>query len=152
VYRFWLFVHLGGLLLFVAGHGTSATAGMRLRRERDPVRMAALLDASASARAATYAGMLLLAVGGVVDAFLGHWWSAGWLWTSIILFVAMTGALVALAIPYYRRLRVAVRRSAHDGERGELDRLGSSPIPLAILFVGVAGLAILLWLMVFKPF
>jgi hypothetical protein len=152
VYRFWLFVHLGGLLLFVAGHGTSATAGLRLRNEREPVRMSALLDASAGARTATYAGMLLLAIGGFVDASLGHWWSAGWLRLSIVLFLAMAGLLVALAIPYYRRLRVAVQRGMQDGRDEDLDRLAASPVPLAILGIGVGGLAILLWLMVFKPF
>ena len=154
MYDFWVFIHLGGLLLFVAGHGTSATAGMKLRRERDPARMTALLDASASARGSTYTGMALLGVGGFAAAFDGHWWSAGWLWTSIVLFVVMAGLLVALAIPYYRRLRAAVA-AAGDGERGasdDLDRVAASPVPLAILVVGLAGLTVILWLMVFKPF
>jgi len=151
VYDFWVFVHLGGLLLFVAGHGTSATAGMKLRHERDPARMMALLDASASARSATYAGMGLLAVGGVAAAFAGHWWSAGWLWTSIVVFVLMAGVLVALAIPYYRRLRAAIT-GAGGADMQEIDRLGASPVPVAILVVGLAGLAFILWLMVFKPF
>jgi hypothetical protein len=148
VYRFWLFVHLGGLLLFVAGHGASAAAGLRLRRERDPVRMAALLDASAASRGSTYAGMALLAVGGLVDAFLGHWWSTGWVWASIALFLAMTGSLVAMAIPYYRRLRVVVQR----GDSDEIERLSASPVPMGILVVGVVGLGAILWLMVGKPF
>jgi len=152
VYRFWLFVHLGGLLLFVAGHGTSAASGVRLRRERDPARMAALLDASAAARGSTYTGMVLLGAGGLADAFLGHWWSAGWVWTSIGVFLGMAGVLVALAIPYYRRLRLAVARAASGGGVGEIDRLAASPVPLAILGVGVGGLGFILWLMVFKPF
>jgi len=152
VYDFWVFVHLGGLLLFVAGHGTSATAGMRLRRERDPERMTALLDASASARGSTYAGMALLGVGGFAAAFAGHWWSSGWLWTSVVLFVAMAGVLVALAIPYYRRVRAAVAVAAETSDRSEIDRLAASPVPLVILGVGLGGLAVILWLMVFKPF
>lgn len=152
MYDFWVFVHLGGVLLFVAGHGASATAGMKLRGERDPARMAALLDASASARGSTYAGMALLGVGGLAAAFAGHWWSAGWLWASIVLFVLMAGVLVALAIPYYRRLRAAVAAAADGGDAGDLARLTASPVPLAILAVGLAGLALILWLMVFKPF
>jgi len=152
MYDFWLFVHLGGLLLFVAGHGTSAAVGMRLRRERDPARMAALLDASAAARGSTYVGLVLLGIGGLIDAFLGHWWSAGWVWVSIAVFVVMTGILLALAIPYYRRLRLAVARAALDGGGAEIERLAASPVPLAILGLGVAGLGVVLWLMVFKPF
>jgi hypothetical protein len=148
VYGFWLFVHLGGLLLFVAGHGISAATGLRLRREREPARMSALLDASASARSATYAGMLLLGVGGFADATIGHFWSAGWVWASIAVFVGMSAVLVVLAIPYYRRLRAAV--AAED--RGAIDRLSASPVPIAILLIGVGGLAFLLWLMAIKPF
>jgi len=152
MYRFWLFVHIGGLLLFVAGHGMSAAAGMRLRRERDPTRMAALLDASASARGSTYAGMALLGAGGLADAFLGHWWSAGWVWMSVGAFLAMAGILVALAIPYYRRLRQAVTRAASGGGGEEIERLAQSPVPLTVLLVGLIGLGVILWLMVFEPF
>jgi hypothetical protein len=152
VYRFWLSVHLGGLLLFAAGHGASATIGMRLRRERDPARMAALLDASAAARGSTYAGLALLGIGGLADAFLGHWWSAGWIWASIGVFVAMTAILIALAIPHYRRLRLAVAQAASDDGIEEIERLSASRTTLVLLWVGIVGLGVILWLMVFKPF
>jgi hypothetical protein len=56
--------------------------------------------------------------------------------------------LVALAIPYYRRMRTAV--AAGDAE--EIERLSASNVPLAILAIGVGGLAFILWLMVVKPF
>ena len=144
----WLFVHVGGLLLFVAGHGVSAAAGLRLRREREPARMAALLDASASARPVTYAGMLLLGIGGLAAATVEHVWSTGWIWTSIVAFVVMAGVLVALAVPYYRRLRTAVAAA----DPGEIERVSSSPVPILTLVVGVAGLAFILWLMVARPF
>jgi hypothetical protein len=152
VYSFWLFVHLGGLLMFVAGHGASATAGMRLRRERDPARMGALLDASAATRVMTYAGLVLLGIGGIADAFLGHFWSEGWIWASIVVFVAMTVILIGLAIPYYHRLRLAVAHAASRGDPGQIERISASPTPLLILVVGVVGLGVILWLMVCKPF
>lgn len=152
MYRFWLFVHLGGLLLFVAGHGASAVVGLRLRRERDPARMGALLDASAATRGSTYVGMALLGAGGFVDAFLGRWWSNGWVWTSTVVFVGMAALLIALAFPYYRRLRLAVAQAASAEGGEEIDRLTASPVPLVILSVGLIGLGVILWLMVFKPF
>ena len=110
--------------------------------------MEALLEASASTRVVTYAGMALLAVGGLIGASLGHWWSAGWLRASIVLFVLMAAGLVALAIPYYRGLRAAVAA----GEAEQIERLSASPVPIAILAIGVTGLAVILWLMVYKPF
>lgn len=114
--------------------------------------MASLLDASSAARTSTYAGLALLAAGGLVDAFLGHWWSAGWVWASIGVFIAMTGTLVTLAIPYYRRLRLAVAHSAPGTHNEEIERLSASPVPMAILVIGLVGLGAILWLMVFKPF
>jgi hypothetical protein len=45
----WLYVHLAGVFGFLAAHGVSAGVGLKLRRERDPVRARALLDLSASA-------------------------------------------------------------------------------------------------------
>jgi hypothetical protein len=63
-------------------------------------------------------------------------------------FVAMAGVLVALAIPHYRRLRAAVAA----GDASEIERLSASPVPLAILVIGVGGLAFILWLMVVKPY
>lgn len=148
MYDLWLFVHVGGLLLFVAGHGISAATGLRLRNEREPVRMTALLDASASSRWMTYAGILLLGVGGFAVATIGHFWSTGWVWTSIVVFATMAAVLVALAIPHYRRLRAAVA----GGDAAEIERLSESPVPLVILVIGVGGLAFILWLMVVKPF
>ncbi len=114
--------------------------------------MAALLEASAAARGSTYAGMVLLGTGGLVDAFLGHWWSAGWVWTSIAVFLAMAGILVVMAIPYYRRLRLAVARAASGQEDQETERISASPVPVLILTVGLVGLSAILWLMVFKLF
>jgi hypothetical protein len=63
-------------------------------------------------------------------------------------FLGMSYLMFVLAIPYYRRLRAAV--AAADG--GEIERLSASPVPVAILAIGVAGLAFILWLMVVKPF
>ena len=44
----WLFAHLAGVFGFLVAHGVSAGVGLRLRKERDPVRARALLDLSAS--------------------------------------------------------------------------------------------------------
>jgi hypothetical protein len=69
-----------------------------------------------------------------------------------VIFVAMAGALVALAIPHYRRVRVAVAAEGADADRDEVERLAGSPVPLIILAVGLSGLGLILWLMVYKPF
>ncbi|HEX6655950.1 MAG TPA: hypothetical protein VF153_07045, partial [Candidatus Limnocylindria bacterium] len=41
-----VFLHVSFVMLFVLVHGASAVIAFRLRSERDPARVAALLDAS----------------------------------------------------------------------------------------------------------
>jgi len=110
VYRFWLFVHIAGLLGFVGAHGVSAAVGLGLRRERDPERIRAMLELSAATRVPMYASLALLLTGGLVNGFLGHWWGQGWIWFALGLFVAMAATLVGLAVPYYRRVRACLER------------------------------------------
>jgi len=65
-----------------------------------------------------------------------------------------------LVVPYYKKVRKAV---GAPGARGrmpagepaspdEIEQVLSSPIPIVITVTGIAALAILLWLMVYKPF
>ena len=149
MYRFWLFVHIAGLLGFVGAHGVSAAVGLALRRERDPGRIRAMLKLSAATRVPMYASLALLLTGGIVNGFLGHWWGQGWIWIALGLFVAMAATLVGLAMSYYRRVRACLER--RDVADSELDRLLSSPVPVTILLVGGVGLLTILWLMIYKP-
>lgn len=149
MYRFWLFVHIAGLLGFVGAHGVSAAVGLGLRRERVPERIRAMLELSAATRVPMYASLALLLTGGLVDGFLGHWWGQGWIWFALGLFVAMAATLVGLAVPYYRRVRACL--DMRDIADPELDRLLRSPVPVAILLVGGVGLLTILWLMIYKP-
>jgi hypothetical protein len=77
--------------------------------------------------------------------------------------LVMMGAMYGLASTYYRRVRGAAglpipgraARSAEGGgssRPGDLETLLRSPRPWVIVWVGIAGLVVILWLMVFKPF
>src|SRR5260221_2321401 len=61
-----LFLHVGGAFVFAAGHGVSIYMAFQVRRERDPARIAALLDLSAASLVAATVGLLLLLVAGIV--------------------------------------------------------------------------------------
>jgi len=163
VYQFWVFVHLVGVFGFLLAHGVAAGVGISLRRERDPERVRALLDLSTWAMNAFYTSLLVLLAGGVTAGFLGHWWGDGWIWAALGTLVAIMVAMYGLASTYYIRVRQAVGlQSAAQKRKGvepgplasaeELERLLRSSRPWVILVVGVAGLLVILWLMVLKPF
>jgi hypothetical protein len=156
----WLFVHLAGVFGFLVAHGVSAGVGLKLRKERDPARARALLDLSASTLNLANVAFVVLLVGGIGAAFSEHVWDEGWPWAAIGVLVALMALVPALVVPYYKKVRKAV---GAPGARGrmpagepaspeEIERVLGSPIPIVISVTGVAALAVLLWLMVYKPF
>jgi uncharacterized membrane protein len=151
MYLWWEFVHIVGGLGFLAAHGASAAVGLRLRHERDPSRIRALLDLSRSTRPWMYASLLVLLAAGVADGFIGRWWDQGWIWTALILLVVMLIVAFPLAVPYYLRVRRAVAEGSAVMPE-ELDALLRSPRPVVIAMVETAGIALIVWLMVLKPF
>ncbi|MDP8962157.1 MAG: DUF2269 family protein [Actinomycetota bacterium] len=159
MYRWWLFLHFVGIFAFLLAHGASVTVTFQLRKERDSARIAALLQLSRSSLTVFYAGLAVLIVAGVILGFIpgsaGTWWGQGWIWAALALLLAVSGAMLALARPYYRQLERAVRAwSAGSAvvSEAEITELLTSHRPLVIAGLGFGGLLIILWLMVLKPF
>jgi uncharacterized membrane protein len=154
-YEWWVFLHILGVFGFLLGHGVSVGVTFRLRRERDPGRVNALLELSGSSLTVFFYGLLVLVVAGVVAGFLGKWWDEGWIWTALGVLVGISVAMSVLARPYYKRVRLVAEAMASGSEAVTEDQFVSilrSPLPLVIAAIGFAGLLVLLWLMMFKPF
>jgi hypothetical protein len=160
VSRDWVFVHLAGVFGFLIAHGVSAGVGLRLRRERDPARARALLDLSAASLNLANLSFVVLIAGGIGAAFTEHLWGEGWIWTAIGLLAALMALVPTLVVPYYKKVRAVIgapgaRGRAPAGPPSKPEEIASvlgSPTPLVIAWVGVIALAVLLWLMVYKPF
>lgn len=154
MYQWFVFVHLAGVFGLLASHGVSMGVMFRLRTERDPARVASLLQVSAQSLAPFYVSLLVLLVGGVVAAFLGDLWSYGWIWASIAVLVVIMVAMSAIARPYYQRVRFISRAMAEGSEAvtpEQFDRILRSGRPWTVTVVGVLGLAVILYFMLFKP-
>jgi hypothetical protein len=160
LYDDWVLLHLAGVFGFLVAHGVSAGVGLRLRRERDPVRARALLDLSASSLNLANGSFVVLLAGAIGATTKGHLWGDGWIWAAIGVLALLLALVPTLVVPYYKRVRLAVgapgaRGKGPAGEPGtpqEIAAVLGSPIPLVIAWVGVGALAVLLWLMVYKPF
>ena len=70
-YGWWKFIHLAGVVGFVAAHGTSMAATMMLRRFKEPQQVAGILQLSATTVSAFYVSTVVLLVGGVGASALG---------------------------------------------------------------------------------
>ena len=147
-YLFWKFVHLAGILVFVAGHGVSAAVTMRLSKERDFEHLEPLLALSRSTIVWSNVGLLVLVIGGVANWLGVDYSPQGWLWAAVGLLVVLAALGFGLAAPYFRRVRAMIAASDRSGLETVLD----SRVPASVFWVETVGVAIILWLMVFKPF
>jgi hypothetical protein len=162
LYPWVVLLHIVGAFVFVASHGVAIWMAIQISRERDRIRMAALLDLSAASLGGLYVGLLLLLIGGIWGGILGGWFGRLWIWLALGLVIAISVAMYAVATPYFRSLRAAVGIKSQYGPKdapepvplpdAEVIALAARS-PVAVLSaVGVGGLVIILWLMVIKPF
>jgi magnesium-transporting ATPase (P-type) len=147
-YLFWRLVHFAGIVLFVGGHGVSAAVTLRLPRERHRDRLESLLSLSRATIVWSNVGLAVLLVGGVANWIRVDYPRQGWLWTAVAVLAVLALAGVWLAAPYFRRVRAAA--ASEDDAR--LDAVLSSAVPWTVFWVETAGTAVILWLMVYKPF
>ena len=132
----WLLVlHVVSVLAFLAIHGVSMGVWWRVRRERDRVKLAPLLDLSAGFITPMLLAGLLIIVSGILVGIAGAWWFNGqsWLWVSIGLLVVIVAVMTPLiSVPMTGLRRGLGMPSRADGTAGivpapvddaELDRL-----------------------------
>lgn len=158
-YRWLVFVHIASVLTFFLAHGVAASVALRLRKERDPARVRALLEVSSAGVGATMGLALLVAIAsGVWAGFAGDFWGYGWIWASLVLLVVVGGLMTPMGTLPLGRIRAAAgiaRGKAADvpvADPVELERLTASYNPIPIAALGITGLLLITWLMMFKPF
>lgn len=154
MHRWWVFLHIAGAFGFLMAHGVSAYAVLQLRQEREPPRVSHLLEMSASSIGLMWPSIGLLLLGGVVAGFTGDFWGQGWIWAAIVLLVAITVAMYAVATPWVKRLRTiaaAMSEGSHAVSQDQFQGILRSSRPFVIAAIGFVGLLLILWLMIFKP-
>jgi Predicted integral membrane protein (DUF2269) len=144
----WLkFFHIVGIGAFLLGHGVSAGTSLMLRRASSDAVRAALLRVSIQSAAVFYPALGVIVATGVWMGFAGSWWRMGWIWAGIATLVVVIVVMSAMSVPYHKARDAANAKPPTDLEPA-LKR--ARPIELAV--VGIIGLLILFFLMVFKPF
>ena len=159
-YQGVVLIHVLAAFAFVLAHGASAFVAFRLRAEREPARIAALLDLSSSTLAVMYVALLVLLIAGIVAAIMAGFFARPWPWAAIGVLVAVLVLMYILATTYYSGVRQALGQATF-GSKGpppppvpveELLAMLDSRRPEAITLVGGIGLIVLVWLMILKPF
>lgn len=151
-------LHVLSAFGFFIAHGASAAVALRIRDERDPLRLRALLDLSAAAMGpVTWIMALVMLASGVALGFLGAWWGDWWIWVAILLFFVVTGVMTPLGAYRLNAVRTALgmpimkRPAAAPLPPTEMEALLARYDPRPVTWVGGLGLAIIIGLMVLKP-
>lgn len=162
MYQWIVFAHILGIFGFLLAHGAAAAVAFKLRAERDVERIRALLELSRSVSMVSSVALLTLLTAGVALGFMGQWWSHGWIWTSLGLFLLLGVTMMALGSRPFNRTRQLLQmepRSAKvapalqgDALRQAVAATLSATHPLLLTLLSGVGLALILWLMMFKPF
>lgn len=141
LYEWLLFVHLSAVVAFLLAHGVSATASFMARSNQatsKPVLQLSMRSAFVSNPA-----LLVIIATGVWMGFVQSWWRMGWIWTSIVVLVAVMVVMGLLSRPFY---------AARSSDGVEFEKNVARTRPEALALIGSIALFVLVFLMVFKPF
>ena len=152
----WVFLHIVCVALFLLFHGVQMWAMFSLEPALpDREKIFDRAEQSRMVSTPMYVSLGLLVLFGVIAGIDGDWFSHGWwLWGAIVVLLITVGLMSSLAGPFMKKVREGTTRWADGSYTMSDDELGSllrGPRPRVIAFTGIAGLAILLWLMVYKP-
>jgi hypothetical protein len=162
MYTWFVYLHVLGVFGFLISHGVSIFVAFALRRERNLERMDALLSLSGSSIGFVHISILVLLASGILLGFLGHWWGEVWIWLSLGLLIAIYAYMGFAGTGYYRQVRNTLTELHNNGFEPETTELSaateklesqlrsSKAVELAV--VGFGSLAVISWLMIFKPF
>lgn len=162
LYGWIVFGHIVAVILSLAAHGVSAFAMFRVRTERDPARLAAILDLSSGSLMLASIGLLVAIALGIIAAVVGDHFTKFWPWASIIITIVVIGAMTPLAgIPMNNVRKTLGLRVQGDKPTDPPRQPGSTEELAAALArirpelpatIGIGGIVILAFLMRVKPF
>jgi len=172
MYRWIVYLHVFAAFAFMLVHGVYATVMWKLRAEADPERSLTLFNAVPSLRLQRFL-LALVVITGLIAGLIRPWWSQGWawglirswwregwMWTSLVLLIVITIVMRRYGAGYFTLVSRAAMRAIE--ERKSASALSADPDkfaaaratwhPIGLTVLGMAGLALILWLMMFKPF
>jgi len=160
--RWLIFLHVLSALTFYMAHGTSVAMAFKIRKETDFTRIRAMLDLSWSTMILMGVSFLIMGLTGIIMPFMIHIWNKIWIWASIVLMLFVFIYMAMFNETSYKQLRRLVGLPYMKGGKELPAEPPSSPEEVAALLkktsltglavVGYVIPAIVLWLMVFKPF
>jgi hypothetical protein len=158
----WLkFLHIAAVFAFLLSHGAAGGAALLLRSQREFAVRRLLLELSWKAQSISQGALFVVLLSGIALGFYGDWWGHGWIWTALAVFLLVLAVMTyysmarfdsarkAAGLPYRAGVRIMAAVSPNpDSLAGQIPGLRARELAIA----GSVGLAVILWLMLVKPF
>ena len=160
--RWLVFVHVLAAVTFFLFHGVSAAMAFGVRKETDFSRIRALLDLSGMTIPPMGISFGIMGLTGIILPFLVHIWDKVYIWLSIVLVLGVFMYMAVFNEAHYKQLRRMVglpymqgnktcpAETPHSPEEVRTLLKKTNVVQLAVAGYGVP--AVVLWLMIFKPF
>jgi len=160
--RWLVFIHVLAAITFFLLHGTSLAMAFKVRKETDFARIRAMLDLSNATLLPMGIAFGVMGLTGLIMPFLVHLWDKVYIWLSIVLILFVFIYMGVFNETHYKELRRLVGLPYMKGNKTLPAEPPSTPEEVAALLqktnvpvlatVGYVIPAIVLWLMIFKPF
>jgi len=159
MYNWLVLLHIFFAFLFMLAHGPHVVAMLKFRGEPDPERSLSFFNMVPNLKYVRYY-YIAMGVFGFAASLITGWWKQGWIWTSAVVFLFITWVMYKYGTGYYNiiidaatHLIEAKKTNANlPAAQKEYDDARNTPHAMIVSIVGIVGLAIILWLMRFKPF
>ena len=162
MYPLIVLIHVVAILIFIAAHVLSAVAMFQVRSESDRAKLTQILNRSASALLVATIAIIVSLLAGIVAGIMGGWWGRLWIWVSLVLLIAVGGAMTPFAAIPMGNVRRALGIQVGKPKEGDppLVAQGDAEVaaaraalrPELITAVGIAAIVVITWLMLAKPF
>jgi hypothetical protein len=156
-YRWLLFIHIGAVLVFMLAHGVHVAVTWKKRWVADPATNLTLFEALTNSLPLR-AAMAAMIVSGLLLTAALNLWSQPWIWLSLAILAAIWLTMWRWGGEFYNLIQETAERAiatvGTPGEataRAEFDRARFSWLVPAMTVVGIGGVALVLWLMIFRP-
>lgn len=159
MYRWVVFVHIISGFAFLMAHGVSAGVYFMLKHERSIERIKTLLNLSRSSLGLMLGSLGLILISGIAGGFIGQWWGQWWIWISIVLFFAIYGGMYSLGSRIFNELRAGLGLPGPSYQKPASSLMSDEQAfallnqinPVLLSIIGFGGIAVIVFLMFFKP-
>ena len=158
MYNWVVYLHVAVIFIFLIQHAAEILVTFKLRQQKEPegifATYAFMLDNNTRNLRITYS---LIIISGVAAGFISTWWRQGWMWTALGVMIMIWIVMSRVGSNYLNAVDAITDHALQNkDDTSAIDKFRSDlkarREPEIMTITSVIGGAIILWLMMFKPF